>query len=275
MPRRSTVDPLAAAIGARLRAFREARGWKLEEVAFHGGLASKGHLSDIEHGRVVPTVRTLATLARHFELELFDLVAFPERGGRHALIEAARGLDAGIVERWLAEARDAARDAAAARGEEARAATPRLRIVRGAKPAGAFVPLVDLDAAGSVVGPPWSVSAAAWVAVDAAAARLPDAFVARVRGSSMEPRVPAGAHCLFRRPGPGNRAGRLFLVQLRKAAAPDDGGAYALKLVDTLARKGRRTVTLRSLHRGSPPVVLDARRSDVQIVAEFVAVLPA
>jgi transcriptional regulator with XRE-family HTH domain len=241
------------------------RGWKLEEVAFHSGLASKGHLSDIEHGRVVPTVGTLSTLAAHFGVELCDLMVFPERGGRHALVDATRALGASEVERWLAEARAAAvqRSAPAANPLQGARAKPR-------RPAGPAVPLVDLDLAPSLA-PAYLARARAWVAVDAASATLPGAFAARVRASAMEPRVPRGALCLFRRPGPGNRTGRVFLVDV---GSPERGevARRTLAMLAITLEQGERRVSLRQLNEGEAPLV--AAREKPRVVAELVRVLP-
>ncbi len=272
MPRRAEADPLAAAIGARLRAFREARGWKLEEVAFHSGLASKGHLSDIEHGRVVPTVGTLSTLAAHFGVELFDLVVFPERGGRHALVDATRAAGAREVERWLAEARSAAAQRRAPAADPPREAGALAGAARRARrPAGPAVPLVELDDAPSLALADL-IRAGAWVAVDAASAALPGAFAARVRTRSMEPRVPQGALCLFRRPGPGNRTGRVFLVEVGSPEGSEAAGRTLAMLATTL-EQGERRVSLRQLKEGEAPLV--AARETPRVVAELVRVLTA
>jgi transcriptional regulator with XRE-family HTH domain len=79
---------LAAAIGQRIRAFREACGLRLEQVAFGSGMTSKGHLSDLEHGRVNPTVSTLRAIAGELGVELVDLVNVGS-SPRAALIEAS------------------------------------------------------------------------------------------------------------------------------------------------------------------------------------------
>ena len=49
MPRRSTPDPLALAIGQRIRQLREEAGLTQEKLAYEIGM-SKGFLSDIEKG---------------------------------------------------------------------------------------------------------------------------------------------------------------------------------------------------------------------------------
>lgn len=89
----------------------------------------------------------------------------------------------------------------------------------------------------------------------------------------MAPRVPNGAFVLFRRPGPGNRRGRVFLVEEGGAGAPEGGGAYALKLVETTTVRGQPRVTLRSLNPAHPPRTFDPARTELRILAECVRVL--
>jgi transcriptional regulator with XRE-family HTH domain len=86
MPRRSSPDALAAAVGNRIRLLREEAGLTLEKLAYESDLGSKGHLSSLERGLVVPTVTTLATLARGLGVHLLDLVTFPEAGERERLV---------------------------------------------------------------------------------------------------------------------------------------------------------------------------------------------
>jgi len=104
MPRRVTADPLAAKIGQRIRALRVTRGLTQEKLAYEGGLASKGHLSGIEKGLVMATVPTLATLAERLEVDLLDLVTFPEDSPRQRLINLTRGMSAGVVRRLVRDA---------------------------------------------------------------------------------------------------------------------------------------------------------------------------
>src|SRR5262245_41189072 len=59
MPRRKSATSITAAIGKRINLIREQRGFTLARVGVpdeddRGNL--KGHLSNIEHGRVAPTV---------------------------------------------------------------------------------------------------------------------------------------------------------------------------------------------------------------------------
>jgi len=47
MPRRTTPDPIALAVGARIRQLRREQGLTLEKLAYESDLGSKGYLSDI------------------------------------------------------------------------------------------------------------------------------------------------------------------------------------------------------------------------------------
>jgi transcriptional regulator with XRE-family HTH domain len=104
MPRREKADPLAAKIGARIRALREAQGLTQEKLAYEGGLKSKGHLSGIEKGLVLPTLQTLAVLAERLEVELLDLLTFPEESTRQKLVELTRTMPPGTMRRLVREA---------------------------------------------------------------------------------------------------------------------------------------------------------------------------
>jgi phage repressor protein C with HTH and peptisase S24 domain/DNA-binding Xre family transcriptional regulator len=265
VPRRSQPDPLAVDVGRRVRALRTAKGWNLEKLAWAGGLSSKGHLSDLENGLLVPTIATLNSIAEQLGVELLDLVTFPDKSSRHQLVARTGQLPPATIQRLLAATEAQAVPATAA---------PRSTVVvvhaRRAPRHG--VPFVDLVAAAGTLGPGRTVKTDAWVKVDAAAQSLPGAFAARVNGDSMEPLVPSGSIALFRRPGPGNRQGRVFLVQHRGAGAPDDGGAYLLKFVDK-DPKSESVVVLRSLNPSHPPIRLDSRRDEINVVAEFVRVI--
>lgn len=105
MPRRKTPDPLAQAIGQRIRQLRQDQGLTAESVAFESDVGSKGFLSDIERGLALPSVSTLKLIADHLGVELLDLVTFPERGDRQALVDQTRSLKPGTIRRLLREMR--------------------------------------------------------------------------------------------------------------------------------------------------------------------------
>lgn len=265
MPRRSDPDPLAVAVGRRIRALRSARGWKLEQLAWAGGLSSKGHLSDLENGRVMPTIATLHGIAEQLGVDIIDLLLNPDESPRHRLVAATAHLSPAQLARWTAEAEAVTAPVDHDAGDV-------VTVVHARRAPRNAIPLVDLVAAAGTIGPGRSVTSESWVKVDAKSKALPGVFAARVDGDSMEPLVPSGSVCLFRRPAPGNRKGRVFLVQHRGPGAPDDGGAYLLKLVDKDSRSDSHVI-LRSLNPAHPPLRIDARREGVDVVAEFVRVL--
>jgi transcriptional regulator with XRE-family HTH domain len=104
MPRRTHADPLAAKIGQRIQHIRKQQGLTQEKLAYEAGLKSKGHLSGIESGLVLPTLPTLALLADRLSVELLDLVTFPEHSERHKLIDATRAMRSGVIRRMTRQA---------------------------------------------------------------------------------------------------------------------------------------------------------------------------
>ena len=103
MPRRREPDPLAQAVGLRIRQLREEQGLTLEKLAYESELGSKGHLSNLERGLAVPTVKTLQVLADRLGVLLPDLVTFPDDGPRQALIDRTRAVPAGTIRKLLKE----------------------------------------------------------------------------------------------------------------------------------------------------------------------------
>lgn len=67
-----------------------------------------------------------------------------------------------------------------------------------------------------------------WLEVDRRG-DLQDYFAAYVHGRSMEPLIPDGALCLFRRHVGGARKDRILLVQDRRIVDPDTGGSFTVK----------------------------------------------
>ncbi len=103
MPRRSTPNPLAERIGARIRELRKEAGLTLEKLAYESEVGSKGFLSDIEKGLARPTVETLATVAERLGVKLLDLVTFPDEDERARLVDRTRRMTKGAVRRLLRE----------------------------------------------------------------------------------------------------------------------------------------------------------------------------
>lgn len=101
MPRRRRPDPLAAAIGKRIRELRTEKGLTGEKLAYESELRSKGYLSDIERGLARPSVATLAVIADHLGVALLDLVTFPETDERQHLIDQTRRMSVSEIRALL------------------------------------------------------------------------------------------------------------------------------------------------------------------------------
>lgn len=89
MPTRSTPDPFAMKIGARLRALRQEQKLSLADLARSSGL-SKGHASNLENGLVLMNLGTAQALARGLSLPLFVLFLLPEEDAFSAEVESLR-----------------------------------------------------------------------------------------------------------------------------------------------------------------------------------------
>ena len=105
MPRRRTPDPLALAVGQRIKQLREQAGLTIEKLAYESEGGSKGHLSSLERGLVMPTVHTLEVLADRLGVLLLDLVTFPERDERQELIDCSRKMTKGTIQKLIKDCR--------------------------------------------------------------------------------------------------------------------------------------------------------------------------
>lgn len=101
MPRRREPDPFALQVGTRIRQLREEQGLTMERLAYESELGSKGHLSNLERGLARPTIHTLKVLADRLEVDVLDLVTFPEQGDRHKLVDRTRHLRRGTIRKLL------------------------------------------------------------------------------------------------------------------------------------------------------------------------------
>jgi phage repressor protein C with HTH and peptisase S24 domain len=104
----------------------------------------------------------------------------------------------------------------------------------------------------------------------------PELFVARIAGRSMEPRIPDGSLCVFRKGVTGSRQGRLVLVEQLGGGAND---RYTVKRY--ASEKAQREdgtwshekITLHPLNPEFEAWTLDPEEEKFRIVAEFVRVL--
>lgn len=101
-----------------------------------------------------------------------------------------------------------------------------------------------------------------------------DMFVAHVVGRSMEPRIPAGSLCVFRRNVTGSRQGRLVLVENYGETGEN---RYTIKRYTSVKRSGEEgdweheTIRLEPLNPDYEPWELSP--SNIRVAGEFVRVL--
>ncbi|MCP4330362.1 MAG: helix-turn-helix domain-containing protein [Alphaproteobacteria bacterium] len=87
------ADRPRQALGDRVRALRNGRGWTLDQAAAHTGL-SRSSLSKIEKGQMSPTYDAMLKLARGFGRDITELVAAgpgPGATGRRSITRAGEG----------------------------------------------------------------------------------------------------------------------------------------------------------------------------------------
>ena len=103
MPRRTEPDPFALEIGQRVKQLREEAGLTIEKLAYESDFGSKGHLSSLERGLVMPTVITLQRLADRLGVLVADLVTDPGGGDRERLLHLSRTAPVGTVKKMVKE----------------------------------------------------------------------------------------------------------------------------------------------------------------------------
>src|SRR5579859_956356 len=97
------------------------------------------------------------------------------------------------------------------------------------------LPLFSLEAAATKFGEDREVEPAGWVKAPAKLRLTPDMFVGRVVGRSMEPRIPDGSLCVFRKGVVGSRHGKLVLVE--RMGATDTTTRYTIKKYTSQKRR--------------------------------------
>jgi len=153
--------------------------------------------------------------------------------------------------------------------------------VRGRTPVAPFrthLPVYSLRAAAGKFGPDQEVDVEPedWIPAPAGVRPCEDYFACHVVGRSMEPKIPDGSLCLFRRIPAGSRQGKLVLVRHR--AASETGGEFTVKRYrseKTVTEEGgwRHTrIVLEPLNPEFP--VLELGPDEFHVIAEFVRVIP-
>jgi len=104
----------------------------------------------------------------------------------------------------------------------------------------------------------------------------PEMFVARITGRSMEPKIPGGSLCVFRKGVTGSRQGRLVLVEQLGGGANDRYTVKRYASKKTQREDGtwsHEQVTLIPLNPEFESWNLDPEEEKFRIIAEFVRVL--
>ncbi len=155
-------------------------------------------------------------------------------------------------------------------------------LVDDVDPAGRFethLPVYSLQAAAGYFGEGHEVEVEGWVEVPGEVARIDDSmFVSQVVGRSMEPLIPNGSYCIFRRIPAGSRQGKVVLVQHHDIADAESGGSYTVKRYESHKQESDGavvgTIELRPVNPEFEPIVLEpGDEAEVQVIAELVTVL--
>jgi phage repressor protein C with HTH and peptisase S24 domain len=130
-------------------------------------------------------------------------------------------------------------------------------------------------AAGPFLTNPEDIEAEEWMETPPDLRLDEEMFLARIQGHSMEPRIPDGSLCVFRRNVVGSRNGRLVLVRDSQMA---DENRFTVKRYKSEKRASedgfvQTRIRLESLNPEYPSWDLDEDGEKYQVVAEFVRVL--
>jgi phage repressor protein C with HTH and peptisase S24 domain len=130
-------------------------------------------------------------------------------------------------------------------------------------------------AAGPFLTNPEGVSAEEWVETPPDLRLDENMFIARIQGHSMEPRIPDGSLCVFRRNVVGSRNGRLVLVRNSELADDDQYTVKRYRSEKVELEEGfvQTRIRLESLNPAYPSWDLDEEEGKYEIIAEFVRVL--
>jgi len=136
------------------------------------------------------------------------------------------------------------------------------------------LPQYTLAAAAGSWGEAMEADQEDWIEAPADLRLTEDMFVAHVVGRSMEPRIPAGSLCIFRRNVTGSRQGRLVLVENYGETGEN---RYTIKRYTSLKRQTgeedweHETIRLEPLN--PEYAAWELSPSDIRVVGEFVRTL--
>lgn len=140
------------------------------------------------------------------------------------------------------------------------------------------LPLLALRAAAGGFGEHGEPEPEAWLDVEVGRDVDADMFLVRVVGRSMEPTIPDGAYCVFKRITAGSRQGKVVLAQHRDIADVDnDGGTYTVKRYRSTRRQAEdgewehETITLMPDNPAYEAIeLMSTEDQPVRVVAEYV-----
>jgi phage repressor protein C with HTH and peptisase S24 domain len=132
-----------------------------------------------------------------------------------------------------------------------------------------------LVAAGPFLSNAEDIEAEEWIETPSDLRLDDDMFVAEIKGHSMEPRIPDGSLCVFRRGVVGSRSGRLVLVRNSELADENKFTVKRYKSEKEVTEEGfvQTRIRLESLNPAYPSWDLDEDTDKYQVLAEFVRVL--
>lgn len=110
-------------------------------------------------------------------------------------------------------------------------------------------------------------------------------FVSQVFGQSMEPLIPDGSYCIFRRDVSGSRGGKVLLVQHSAITDPETGGSYTVKTYESMKietvelgddpPQEHSSIQLKPRNKAFRPIWINPDQVDeLRVIAEFVSVIP-
>jgi Predicted transcriptional regulator len=140
------------------------------------------------------------------------------------------------------------------------------------------LPVYSLRAAAGRFGADEEVFEEEWIEAPPDLRLSEDHFVAHVTGDSMEPLIPDGSLCVFRRPRAGSRQGKIVLVWLRGTS--EGGGQVTVKRyrsekkVDESGSWAHTEIVMEPLNRKYKPWRLEPEEQEnLLVIGEFVCVL--
>jgi len=140
-----------------------------------------------------------------------------------------------------------------------------------------FLPVLSLEAACGAFGRGMAVEPQGWAKCPPGLKLDRNMFVARVSGSSMEPRLHHGDYCVFRANVAGTRQNKIVLVQHSSIADPDTGGSYTVKKYTSKKKYAEdgawqhEEIVLKPLNPAYADIVIpNAEAEDFMVVAEVV-----